>query len=224
MLLVRGILILGLVAAIACASHAQRAAKAATKGVKAQVAELDPAIARTLGDQHARGAVNGALAELANEQHRELLGAIAAETSEAAARGMMAALPDSARLQQLIDRIVAGAVGDLGRHLAADTALQGQLAAITHQLSASAVYGARDALGDIFPECTGALDRRRCVEDKVGELSRAAARGMMSGFLSAGKWPLLAFAFLAGALVTLLLVRARSTIGHRGAAAPKQAT
>src|SRR5262245_57960922 len=134
MSLVRGMPILALVAAVSCASHAKQVAKGATMGVKAKVAESDPVVARTLGDQAARGAVTGALAELASEQQRELVGAIVDTTSEAAARGVMIALsPDGARLQQLVDRTVAGAVGGFGRRLAADTTLREQLAAITHQ-------------------------------------------------------------------------------------------
>ncbi len=213
MSLARGLPTLALVAAVACASHAKQVAKGAIKGVEAQVAQIDPAVVRKLGDQAARGAVTGGLAELASEQQRELVSAIVDTTSKAAAHGAMVALsPDGERLQQLVDRTVASAVGGFGRHLAADTTLREQLAAIAHQLSASAVHGARDALADIFPECTGASERRRCIEDEVGEVSRAAARGMMVGFIGAARWPILAFAFVTGVLVTLLLVRARSAV------------
>jgi len=215
---------LALVAAVACASHAKQLAKGTTMGVKAKLAQIDPAVARTLGDQAARGAVTGALAELANEQHRERVGAIVDTAWEAAARGVVSALsPDGERLQQLIDRTVASAVGGFGRRLAADTTLREQLAAITHQLSASAVYGARDALAEIFPECTGASNRRRCVEDEVGEVSRAAARGMRVGLIGSAGWPILAFVFLAGVLVTLLLVCARSAVTSGKAPPPKHA-
>jgi hypothetical protein len=201
-------LILALVAVIACEHHAQMIARGATKGVKAQVAQIDPAAWRAVGDQAARGAVTGALAELASEQHRELVSEIVDTTSQAAARGVAMSL-DSEKLQQLVDRTVASAVGGVGRHLAADTMLQEQLGAMTHQMSASAVYGARDAL---FPECSSAADRRGCIEDEVGEMARAAARGMMGGLVSAARWPILALAFLAGVLVTLLIVGARTRV------------
>src|SRR5215510_13485038 len=103
MSLVRGMPTLALVAAVACASHAKQLAKGTTMGVKAKLAQIDPAVARTLGDQAARGAVTGALAELANEQHRERVGAIVDTAWEAAARGVVSALsPDGERLQQLI--------------------------------------------------------------------------------------------------------------------------
>jgi hypothetical protein len=209
-----------LVAVVACASHAQRVAKSATQSLKAEISQIDPAIARTLGDHAARGAVTGALAELSSEQQRALLDAMVHASSEAAAQGILTALsPDSPRWQQLVDRTMASAIGGLGSGLAADTALRDQLAAITHQASASAVYGARDALADIFPECTGALSRRRCIDEQVSELSRAAARGVMAGFVG-GAGPLLALVFLAGAMVTLLFVRARSGAGSANAAAP----
>jgi hypothetical protein len=49
--------ILALVASVACAQHAKQLARGATRGVKYELAQIDPAIARTLGDQAARGAV-----------------------------------------------------------------------------------------------------------------------------------------------------------------------
>jgi hypothetical protein len=38
---------------------------------------------------------------------------------------------------------------------------------------------------------------------------------MMTGFIGAAKWPVLAFVFLAGVLCTLLVVRARSALANR---------
>ena len=216
MLFVRGMPILALVA-VACAGHAKQLAKSATKGVKAQIAQIDPAFARTLGDQAARGAVTGALSELASDEHRELINEIVDTTSAAAARGVVIALrPDAEQLQRLVDRTVVRAVSGFGQRLATDSTLREQLASMSHQLSASAVFGARDALADIFPECSGAADRRRCVVDAVADVSRAAARGMTVGFIAAG-WPLLALVFVAGVLIALLLVRARSAVGDRKA-------
>jgi hypothetical protein len=217
MLFVRAMLrlaLVALVAPVACASHAKQFAKAATLGVKTQIAAIDPAVARTVGDQVARGAVSGALAELESAQHREVLGAIVDMTSKAATQGMIVALrPDREQLQELVDHTLANAVGGFSRQLAADRTLRDQLAAISYQASASAVYGARDALVDIFPECTGSPDRRHCVEAEVGVMSRAAARGMMGGFVDIVRWPILVLVFLAGAGLTLLVLG-----GLRGAA------
>jgi hypothetical protein len=206
----RRIPIVALVALIACAHHAERIGQRATRAVKAELAQIDPAVARDLGDQAARGAVNGVLTELGSEQHRALLDALAATTSGAAARGVMRALiPERAGMQQLVDRTMASAVAGLGKSLADDTALRGELAGISRQLSAAAVAGARDALSDVFPDCARAPDRRRCVEDRVSAVSRAAARGMLLGFVDAAEVPLLVCVFLAGVLVTLLVVRVR---------------
>jgi hypothetical protein len=119
---------------------------------------------------------------------------------------------------------VGAAVSNVSERLAGDATLREQLAAITHQLSASAVYGARDALADIFPQCARASDRRRCVEDELGALSHSAARGMMVGFIAAIRWPVLAFVFLAGVLITLLFVRAWSAVSNLKAHAPKHAS
>jgi hypothetical protein len=207
MSLVRVMPALALVAG-ACASHAQSVAKGATRGVKAQVSQIDPGVARTVGDQAARGAVMGALSELASAEQRELIGELVDTTSAAAARGIMTALgSEEGRLQQLADRTAANMVGNFGRGLESDATLHEWLVATTHELAASAVYGARDALADVFPECTGASDRRRCIQREVGEVSREAAHGMMVGFLSALRWPLIALVFLAGVLVTLLFTR-----------------
>lgn len=205
---------------MACAGHAKQAARNATRGVKAEIALVDPAVARTVGAQAGRGVVAGALEELTSQQ-RALFGDVLEGTSHAAARGVAMALSsDSYRLQEMFDRAGASAVGGIGRGLAADTMWRDQLASMSHQLSASAVYGARDALADIFPECTGKADWRRCVEDGVGTMSRTAAREMMVGFMSAVKWPILAFVFLAGALVTLLFVRVTNGAARRHAREP----
>jgi hypothetical protein len=224
MSLVRAIPIVALLAMTACASHVQRIARSAAQGVKAQVAEIDPAHLRALGDQAARGAVSGALAELESERYRERLDELVHSASEAAARGFMTALgPDSAQWREVVDRTVASAVDAVGRRLAADATLHEQLAALGQQLSASVVHGAKDAIGDVFPQCAEASDRRRCVENEVRELSRAATRGMMGGVLGSLRWPLLALVFLAGALVALLLVRVRSVASSGHAPVPKHA-
>jgi len=210
MSVVRGVPLLVLVAVMACASQAERAARSATIGVKSKIAEIDPVVARTIGDQAARGAVTGALDKLASEEQRELVGAIVETTSKAATRGIVVALrPDAAHLQELVDSAVTHALDGVSRHLAADSGLREQLAATTHRISASAVYGARDALADIFPACTHVPDRRRCVEDQLGEVSRTAARGMVAGAIDASRWPILVLVFMAGALAALLVVRVR---------------
>ena len=95
-----------------------------------------------VGDQAARGAISGTLAELASGEQRELVGAVVDTTSRAATRGILIALrPDTAYLQELVDRAlgsaVDSAVSGAGRHLAADSALRQQLAATTHELSAN---------------------------------------------------------------------------------------
>lgn len=209
---------------VACAGHAQSVARSATTGVKAQIAEVDPIIARQLGDLAGRGAVTGALAELGTEEQRALVIAFVDTTAAAAAHGILAALqPEAVRLQQLADRTVDSAIDGLDRRLATDTVLREQLAGISHQVSASVVYGARDALAEVFPECTGASDRRRCALNAVGEVSRTAGRGLMSGILSAVQWPLIALIFLSGMLFMLLLFGARSAVKDTRAPEPKHA-
>jgi len=189
---VRGIPKLALVTVVACAAHAQQLAQRATEGVKAQVAQIDPTIARTIGDQAGRGAVAGSLDELTDTAHREALGSLVGATTQAVVHGAMAAFSrDDVR---------------------------DQLAATARQAGTAAVLGARDALPDVFPECSGAVDRRRCVEDQVVAMSRAAARGMVAGAFASAHWPILALVFLAGVLVTLLFVRVRPAFPSRAAA------
>jgi hypothetical protein len=214
---VRGALTVAFVANVACVSHAKRMAKEATLGVKAQLAQVNPAFAASLGDHFARGLVGGAIAELGSDENVELVRAVVDATSSEAAREMLIALTsDSGRFQMLVEGTVDGAVTSFGRHLAEDTVLRTQLSSLTHELSASAVQGARDALGDVFPQCAGVADRRRCIEDQVSGVSRAAARGMMAEFVGAARWPMLGLAFLAGVLIALLVVntRARAMTTH----------
>jgi hypothetical protein len=199
--------ILALVASVACAQHAKQLARGATRGVKYELAQIDPAIARTLGDQAARGAVTGALDELASLPSREAIDAMIAWTREEAARSIASAMRPNGVFQQLVDRTVANAVNSLTRDLAPDTALRDELATIAREVSTSAVHGARDAVGDVFAECAGVVDRRRCIDDRIRELARAAVRGAAVGIVDAARIPIFALVFATGALFTLLLVR-----------------
>jgi hypothetical protein len=219
---------IALIAALGCESQAKRVAMSATSGVKEKVAQIDPAIASTIAEEAARGAKAGVLAEVNSEEFSEAIDAVFARASKAATRGVLTALQEG-ELQQLADRTVASAVSTVGRQLSEDTTVRDQLGAISHQVSASAVYGARDALADSFPECTGSSNWRRCVEGEMHAMARSASRGLIVGIVDAIKWPILALVFLAGALFTLLLVRGRSAVtrgrhGHPGdIAAPKPA-
>jgi hypothetical protein len=208
---VRGALTLALVANVGCASHAKKIAKAAAAGVKTQLAQINPANAQLLGDHFARGLVAGTLAELGSEENLRFVRAVVDTTSSEAARSMLLALTsDGGRWQLLFQDTMDGAIVGLGQRLAADTALRAQLASFTHELSASAVSGARDALADVFPQCAGAANRRSCIEDEVASMSRAAARGMMAGFVDTARWPMLGLAFFAGVVLALLIVIARA--------------
>ena len=209
--------ILVFVAVVACAQHAKQLAKSATMGVKTQISQFDPVVARTIGDQSARGAVTGALEELTTQPNRELIAAAVEATSAAAAHGIARGLaPDSGDVQQLVDRTVAAAAGSLSRRLASDGELRYELVTIARQMSASAVYGARDAVPDIFPECSRVSQRRRCIEDHIADVSRAAARGLALGVLDAARLPILVLVFLAGVVLALLLVRARPARSRAG--------
>lgn len=222
MSLVRRLPLLALVAAMGCASHAKSAASSATMGVKSRLAEVNPAIATQLGDLAGRGAIRGVLAALDTEEQRALVRAFVDTTAAAAARGILTELqPEVARLQGLATSTVNGAIDDLDKRLSEDTVLREQLAAIGHQVSASAVYGARDALAEMFPECSSVSDRRRCVMNAVAEVSRTAARGMMGGIMASVQWPLIALVFLAGMLFMLLLFGARSAVRDTGGRAPE---
>jgi hypothetical protein len=206
MWLVRRLPLLVFLTVAACASHAERLARRATTGVKAEITAMDPSVAKDFGVYAGRGAVSGALGELTSAQNQAMVRAILAATSQAAARGVSAAMSaDTGKLQQLFDLAGTSALNGFSRSLETNAALRDQISQMSHQVAASAVYGARDALADAFPECSGTKDWRRCLDQTVADMSRTAARGMMAGFISAAKMPILAFTFLAGVLATLLV-------------------
>jgi hypothetical protein len=217
MSLCRRLLVLALLVVAGCESHAQSLARGATVGVKSQVAQIDPAVVRSLGEQAGRGAVTGAMAELVSPEQRAMFEALVDSSSDAAARAVMKVLgPEETKLTAIFAAGGATAVGGIGRALENDPTVRDAVAAIAHQTSVSAVYGVRDSLADLFPECKGGADWRRCVETAVSDISNRAARGMVAGFVSAAKMPIIAFVFLAGVLVTLLLQRTWAAFSHHG--------
>jgi hypothetical protein len=195
------------VALVGCAHHAQRVGAHAAKGVKSQIAAVDPEVTQAIAENAARGVVTGTLLEL--EDKNQMLEVVMREASNAVARGIANAAPTYAdAIQTVVDRASTGAVAALGRSLETDAAFRRNLAETSRQMSESAVYGARDAL-DLFSECRGAADRKRCIAQYVDDVSRAAARGITGGIVDALKAPMIAIAFVTGVLATLLVARIR---------------
>lgn len=202
-------LILAVAATIACQHNAKGLAANATRGIKSQVSQIDPAVVQTVADRAGRGAVTGSLAEIGTEENQSRLEAIARETADAAARGVMNGLV-SARLQHIAEQTVASAVDGAKRSIETDLVGNRYFPRLASEMSASAVYGARDAVVDVFPDCGHVVDRRSCVEQHVADLSRSMSRSVAAGVVAGARVPAFALTFLMGALLTLLIVRMRS--------------
>jgi len=78
------------------------------------------------------------------------------------------------------------------------------LAAATEQMSGAAATGVAQGMAPDLGDCNG-VDRSRCTEQRVQELSRYAAVGFAQGMGNALRIPLLIIAFLAGLLAALVL-------------------
>lgn len=199
-----------------------RAAKGAAQTVATKLSGVEPEAVSEI----VRGTMTGMLTELTTPEHLQMVDAIAIKASRAAARGIVGELraTEGAGFEQMANGVAASAIATLGRTLETDTVLRGHLTQMSRELSASAVAGVRDELASVFPGCGGATGEQ-CMERRISELSRAAARGMTAGIVEAAKLPLMALSFLAGVLLALVLVRVRrSRAGGRGGTPPALAT
>lgn len=197
-----------------CAHHAQQIGARATQGaaqtIGTKLSRFEPeAISEVV-----RGTVTGVVADLTTPERAQRIEALAANASRAAAGAIAEAVraTEGAGLQQMANRAAESAVAALGHTLETDTALRGSLTRMSREISASAVAGAREQLASMLPGCDDATGSQ-CAERRLSELSHAAARGLTAGVVEAARLPLMALSFVAGVLLTLLVVRWRRSRG-----------
>jgi hypothetical protein len=181
----------------------QRASQGALRAAAAKLRQVDPNQLTTLIETKSGAAVTGALSQLGGAEQQAQLEQAVAVAAAAALRGV--AEHDRDALVRIANLAAVGAIGAVTRELHADGSLRREMTATTREISASAIAGARDALALVFPECSDG-DRRQCVERRIAELSHAVSAGVARGLVDGLRFESLAFAFGAGALLTLIAV------------------
>jgi len=214
--------IMALLAIAGCAHQiGSRATQGAAQTVATKLQQIEPEAVSGI----VRGTMTGMLTELTAPEHLQVFETIALNASRAATRGIATELrtTEGAGLEQVANRVAGSAVATLGHTLTGDPGLRSNLTQMSREISASAVAGVRDELASVFPECSDA-NRKQCVERRISELSRVAARGLTAGVVGAAKLPLMGLSFLIGMLLALLVVRARRARTADRAARPPLAT
>lgn len=157
-----------------------RATQGAAEAARQQALRADPSEPSVLAERAARGTVQGALSQMDTPEQREQL----ASTLRLA--------------------FAAGVRGGIEEAMRASSERADAVAATTELISASAVRGARQEIGGLFPECRGS-DRDRCVERRLGDLSRAVSSGVAEGMRELFAIPLLLLGFVCGIATALAL-------------------
>jgi hypothetical protein len=160
--------------------------------------------ARHAASQATEGAINTLREQSAvNARPGELP---AAALAGQAVDGAISHLQDPAHLAAL--EAVAGSTASRAMQRAMTVAterLQGDLGAGMVETARKAALSATDgALHQIFPGCPD--DDRRCLDRRITDLSRAAAAGFTRGIRDSLAIPALVLAFLAGAIVTMMVM------------------
>jgi hypothetical protein len=185
--------------------------------VKGAVTQLDTPEQRAQIQAIIQGAVQDVLTEMSSPEQLAQVRMIA----ENAARSAMAGFLGGNGGMPSVDSITNQTVSAVRRSLGADGngPLSDTLAATAERVSASTVRGIRGEM-DLFPECTGP-NRHRCVDERLTALSRAASIGVREGLRGLIAIPVVAFSFLLGLVVALLVSRlwhhGEPTRGHRRA-------
>jgi hypothetical protein len=126
-------------------------------------------------------------------------------TQFGAATPMMAMGPMGA----LGGRISEGFTLGMSRQLQIELGEDGQgplgqsLAGVIKQATQAAVSGAAQELGPLAGDCAG-MDRQRCADMRVQELSRSAANGFVQGLGAALQLPLMVVAFASGLVIAIV--------------------
>lgn len=162
--------------------------------------ESGPLAQRTAGD-----IIQGSLDEAAKTERLAELQLVATNAAAAALKGMAnaTAFEHQSAVGLVSDEMITGAVRAFSRELDAGP-LARSMNASTEQFAAAIVRGIRSEVRGVFPQCTG-KDRQSCLEDRVMDLARAASVGMKEGLSGVIALPLLALAFIVGAIAAALI-------------------
>jgi hypothetical protein len=191
-----------------CARHAaSQATSGAISSIEKSVRKEKPP-----GEEHAteiiaRQAIEAGLLSLSSPRQMAQLRRVAEAAAEAAvARALDSAVAGSpSPIEQVAseaaggfrDSLSSGLAGDLGENGPLVTSLSGTV----QRVAASATEG---TMGRLFPGCTA--EDTACVDRRISALSREAADGFGRGLRESLGLPALILAFLAGAVVTLMVL------------------
>jgi len=183
-----GALLLGAVL-LGCSGIARQIGESGAEGVLTATQEQ----AKEKGPEPAEPLTKGLIEGLSGPQQLRQIG----DVSEAAVAGGLRAATESSpgvggRVEtapiELVSAQAARAfAAAFSQELVLQLGTQGEgplaqsLAATGREMSASAMAGASDELGALFPECVGS-ERARCIERRLADLSRAASTGVAEGF------------------------------------------
>jgi uncharacterized membrane protein YoaK (UPF0700 family) len=104
----------------------------------------------------------------------------------------------------ITDEVITGAMRGMSRGLE-DRSFGRNLDTATQQFSSAMIRGVRKEVRDMFPECSRAGAGENCLEMRIVAMSRAASAGMREALTGVISVPMLALAFLVGAIAAALV-------------------
>lgn len=184
-------------------SGSEQATKGALRAASAKVQRIEPGALDPLADASARAVVTGVLSTLDDPAQQRQLAEVVSVSAAAALRGLAGADVDAA-FGAMADLVASRTLAALARELAFDTPLRLGMNDATHALAGSAVAGARDELTTWWG-CAG-RDDQGCMERRLSALTRELTRGATQGVFDTLAIGLLVSSFIAGVLLTMIVV------------------
>lgn len=223
--------LLPLLAAVAlsssCTGVGKRVGGKSTEGalteLQEQIAAVPPEQQGIIAERNAKAAVRGMLNELSSPERQSQLSNIIQQAISDALRSAAHPVPSSEQtggsgagggegagppIQDISAQIARGVAKALSRELLAEFGPQGEgplstsLASSTERITSSAVTGIRQEMTAFAGGCIG-QDPEKCLDQRVRELGKSAAAGM----LDAVRVPVLILAFVLGFVACLMLVQ-----------------
>jgi hypothetical protein len=196
-----------------------------------QVRQLEAQGKRVPFERAAGNSVKGALNELDEPERSAELGRIVGVATESAVTSALGTLQNQGAwgggpgttgtpLGSVGSQFSSGFAEGMSRQLRlelgpqGDGALSASLSGLARQMSTAAASGAVAEISPLDPSCTGP-HRKRCVEDRVYELSQRAALGFADGLAQGLRVPSLVVAFVAGLALAAAIALAMRMWGDR---------